>query len=411
MKNLIKSILLGALITIIALTMLNAQSRTFVTPHLLDDFASITVAGYNGAATVAQAGVDPSVYKGMVITSTDLYDWANLQYAMYLEQQTGKPINLWGTFKGINKMIDLGKYNKKLVIRGNCAEVQATGAGTFSVFGRPQPTNVSDANVMIASKFDIENLTIKCSSLNQVGFEPGPTYGSRYEAVDVSGAGTGILLRFNLMATVNRCMWNDCKRGIILDILPGTSSTSTQNNGTTVSNCRGYLSANFVCDVGYGNYGSGGVTNESCIVEGYKCKVGWLVDGMGNTTTKRNYINNPHWETVQGTLPAGQGEAMIKVWMPDGVITISNCKNDYASVLLDVKSQGGWPLIELSNVSWWKAPADGKWINYDPASTGGASFKLINVRKTQAQIMSGFAGKAVTQKCDLDNGAHKVCIQ
>jgi len=389
-----------------------SQNRTFITPHLLHDFGEIVVGGYNGAATVTQAGVDPAVYKGMTVLGTDLYDWANLQYAMYLEQQTGKLISTYGTFKGINKMVDLGKYNTRLKWKGNFAVIQTSGTAAFSVLGRPQPTDMADANVMIAALYDIENLEIKCS-ITQTGLEPGPTYGSRFTGIIVSGAATAIHLKFNLDASIISSFATSCKRGFVLDVLntPGATSTNSQCNGSIVDHCRVYAGAGFTCDVAFANYGSGGVMFESCIAEGNKIKRGIEINSFANTTTKRNYINNFHWETVAGTLPAGQGEAAIYLRMGGGVVEIGNLKNDYASVMIDAGTQGGWLTIDLYNVSYWKAPSDGKYFYNEPPTQGGITWKIRNFDRSTAQILSGFAGKAVTQGCSIESDANKVCIE
>jgi hypothetical protein len=383
-----------------------------ITPNLIDEFGQIVVSGSNSTQTVLQAGVNPASYKGMTIAGTDLYDWANLQYAMYLEQQTGKPVNLFGTFKGVNKMIDLGKYNTRLVVNGNFAVIQTTGGAAFSVLGRPQPTDMGDANVMIAALYDISNLEIKCS-INQTGIEPGPTYGSRFTGIIVSGAGNAIWLKFNLDAVLKSCFATSCKRGFVLDILttPGATSTNSQCNGSTVNNCRVYAGSGFTCDVAFANYGSGGVGFYDCIAEGNKIKRGIEINSFGNTTTKRNYINNFHWETVAGTLPAGQGEAAIYLRMGGGVMEIGNLKNDYASVMIDAGTQGGWMTIDLYNVSYWKAPSDGKYFYYEPPTQGGITWKIRNFDRPTSAILNGFAGKSVTQGCSVESDANKVCIE
>ncbi len=163
-------------------------------------------------------------------------------------------------------------------------------------------------------------------------------------------------------------------------------------------------------NVGFGIYGSGGVTIESGIVEGHKAKRGVDINSFGNTVTKRNYVYNFHWETVQGTLPAGQGEAAIYIRMAGGIVEIKNIKNDYPSVMIDAATTGGWMTVDLINVAWWKAPSDGKMWNNTAPQGGGVTWKFHNVDKPVATILSGFAGKAVTQKCDIEGDANEVCI-
>ncbi len=383
--------------------------RTFITPHLINDIGEIVISGTNSAITVAIAGVDPAVYAGITVQSTDLYDWANLQYAMYLEQQTGKPLSTNGTFK-VNKMIDLGKYNNRLVWKGNFAAIETIGENTFPVIGRPMPADNRDANVMIAAMYQIENLDIKCAS-KQIGLEPGPTYGSRYTGINVTNALTAIHLQFNLDAYVGSCFATGCINGFIFDIgnWPDATNTNSQSNGSYCTNSRCYFGKNG--EVGFGIYGSGGVTIESCIVEGAKCKRGVDIDGLANTTTKRNYVYNFHWETVQGTGKAGSGEAAVYVRMGGGVVEIVNMKNDYPSIMIDAASQGGWLTVELRNVSYWKAMPDGKIFNNANQSRGGVTWKIRNFEKPAAEIMASFAGNPVKQSCQADNDANRVCIE
>lgn len=392
----------------------STPGRTFITPYLLNDFGEIVIGGHNSTQTVAQAGVNPSVYVGMIILSTDLYDWANLQYAMYLEQQSGKPVSTFGTFRGINKMIDLGKYNTRLKWNGNFAVLQTTGGAAFSVLGRPMPNDNSDANQMIAAKYDIENLDIKCV-IGQIGIEPGPTYGSTFKGIIVSNATTAIHLRFNLDFYMLSCFATGCINGFLFDSGNWTnpSGALAQSNGSYCINSRCYMPENG--NVGFGIYGSGGVTIESCIVEGAKAKRGVDINSFGNAVTKRNYVYNFHWETVRGTLPAGQGEAAIFIRMGGGVVEIKNIKGDYPSTMIDAATNGGWLTIDLQNMVWWKTPQDGKyWVNGPSTNSppsGGVTWKFRNVEKSISDIVNGFAGNAVTQKCDIEGDANEVCIQ
>lgn len=390
---------------------LTAQNRTFVTPHLLNDFGTIVVGGAGSTMTVAQAGVNPTAYAGITVTASDLYDWANLQYAMYLEQQTGKAVQLFGNFRGVNKGVDMGKYNVALDLDGTFAVITTTGGGTFSVLYRPKPTDNSDANKMIIAKYHIQNLYINCAS-TQNGLEPGPTYGSTFERIYVSGAKYAFLLQFNLQTTIQFSQATNCLYGFIYDYGKWTNAglSGAQSNMSRCISNRCYYGAGFIGEVAFGVYSSGSVRFDDCIAEGNKVKRGIEVDGKGNTTSKDVIISNFHFETMQGTGDAGSGEACVYIRLGGGTVTIDNLRTHYAAVMIDAGTQGGWMTVDVSNISWW-VPRNGKMFNNAASASGGTTWKFRNIEKSDSEIMSGFAGKAVSQGCSTGGDANKVCIQ
>ena len=149
-----------------------------------------------------QAYIDAN-YPGIGATTTDCIDWAAWQKAVNISESTGLPVWCYGSY-WVNKPITISKTNLNLTIYGNNSLITTTNNTNYAVFQRPSPSNMTDANLMVESKYVIKNIRLTGNS-NQRAFDLGPGYGQWFEGIRMTGFGTGILLRFALNTMVHYC--------------------------------------------------------------------------------------------------------------------------------------------------------------------------------------------------------------
>lgn len=368
-----------------------------ITSHLIEEAGTIVIGGTNSTKTVQEAGYSSANYPGYSISNSDQFDWANLQYAMYLEWQTGKKYQTYGTFKGIPKMVDMGVNNYYLDFDGTFANFYTSNNNAFAVFGRPTPTNMGDANLMIQAMYDIENINIYAQS-NQIGLQPGPTYTSTYKGINVTGAKTGIWLQFNLNATVTSSMLTNCTNGLLFDMLDpaktsGATNANSQSNHSSAHHVRIYGNG----EIGFGSIASSGTSFEDCIVEGFKYKYPYFVDGKNSTVVKNANYKTNHYEGINGLGLCGSGEAMFKIRLLGGTVTINDIFAQYAGCVIDAAGTAAAVVIHLEKTNWVVTPSDGKLFYNGGTTQWHFDWNTVGDIMNPNTISSRFAGASVNQ--------------
>lgn len=309
----------------------------------------IYVKPHGSQQTLAQAGIPTSNYPGITVTSSDMVDYANLQYAMYQQEQTGKPIVLIAKTYYVNRSIQSGKQHWYVVIEGNYAKIQTTNGDPFTVFGRPQPIDNGEANVMINAIWDIENLRIYGSN-TQVGIEPGPTYGTEgsgswFKSISANGLKEAIHLRFCLNADIFKPSAANCASGWIADMgnWPGATNSNSQSNNTRIYKPRFYGTGTQPFAIKY-FAASGGVVDQPIVEGGGTLAAGIIFDGNNSSVVKDgNIINGYHFENVNGAT-----EGAVKVRM-SGRFGLDGFYGQYPTIIVDAAGAGNFEL-DVSNV-------------------------------------------------------------
>ncbi len=362
--------------------------------NIIETTSQILVSGTGTNITVAQTGAS---YPGIGILGTDLYDWANLQYANYLGSVKKKVVISSGQFN-VHKTIDPGKNNYTWYWDGcNSTTIVTQNNNVFSVIAKPSPTDNNDANIMIQATNVVKNIRIMAQS-NQIGLEPGPSYGSLYENIRVQNAKSGIHLRFNLNARVVSCDGGTCTNGFIADIgnWTGATNSNSQSNHTSFEHCHLYHGTQAGGEVGFGIYASSGCKIISCIIEGGKYKKSIDFDFKMSTVVKDFTINGTHFETVYGNSGASSGEAYIFL-RGVGIIDVKGIFSQYAGCLYNASGYPGTLQIITRNVPWIVPPADGK-IFYNAGNTQWTFRDNPDSNISNMNTMSGlFAGTPVAR--------------
>lgn len=372
-----------------------SSTTRIITSNLIEEFGTIVIGGVNSTKTVAEAGYSSANYPGYAISNSDQFDWANLQYAMYLESQSGKEVKSYGIFRGIPKMVDFGASNYYLVFSGVFAHFYTSNNNAFAVFGRTTPANMTDANLMIQAQYDISNLNIHAQS-NQIGFQPGPTYTSKFSTINVWGAKTGVWLQFNLNCSVDHSMLTDCTNGILFDTLDPTKTSGATNANSQSNHSTGFHNRCYgIGDVAFGSIASSGNVWEDCIVEGGKYKVAYLVDGKLSTVVKNAKFINLHYEGVYGTGLCGSGEAMFKIRGLAGTITINDLYAQYAGCAIDAQGPGAAVTIHIEKFNWIVTPSDGKLFYNGGTTVWHFDWNTVGDIMNPQTISSRFAGTPV----------------
>ena len=367
--------------------------------NLVETLTQITVFGTGTNTTIGAA-----TYPGIVTTSTDLADWANLQYALYLANSKKKSLISAGSFNTM-KGWDLGKMSFYIFWDGqNNTWLKPQNTTAYSIIGRAQPVDNGEANQQISNTtYVIQNIRIQAKN-TQIGLEPGPSYSSEYRNIRVYGALTAIHLRFSLNTLVERCDAGDCLNGFIADCgnWAGASYTSSnsQSNVTTFRHCHVYAGTGLpgaTANVGIGIYGSSGCVVQSCIIEGGKVKRGIDFDFKMSPNVKGFTVDGYHNECVYGNGITGSGEASIYLRLV-GVVTIKGNYSQYGGCFIDASGLPGQLTVDITKTEWTVPDNGGKLFN----NAGGVQW-IMNTNSYQSNLMPAasipalFAGTAVTQ--------------
>jgi hypothetical protein len=368
-----------------------------ITSHLIEEAGAIVIGGSNSTKTVQEAGYSSANYPGYNISNSDQFDWANLQYAMYLEWQTGKKYQTYGTFRGIPKMVDLGANNYYLDFDGTFAFFYTSNNNAFAVFGRPTPANMTEANLQIQAMYDIENINIFAQS-NQIGLQPQPTYTSTFKGINVTGAKTGMWLQFNLNAEVKSCMLTNCTNGLLFDMLDpaktsGATNANSQSNHSSAHHIRVYGNG----EIAFGSIASSGTSFIDCIVEGFKYKYPYYVDGKNSTVVKNWKGETIHYEGINGVGNCGSGEAMFKIRLLGGTVVINDIFAQYAGCVVDAAGTAAAVVVHIEKSNWVVTPSDGKLFYNGGTTQWHFDWNTIGDIMNPNTISSRFAGTPVNQ--------------
>jgi len=332
----------------------------------------IYVKPYGSAATLAQAGIPTSNYTGFTVTSSDMVDWANLQQAVIDQEKTGKVIELIAKTYYVNRSVQAGKYQSFVVIRGNYAKIATTNSTAFAVLGRPSPTDNGDANVMIQSIWNIENITFTGAN-TQVGVEPGPTYGvegsgSLFSQLQFNGLKEAIHTRFCLNADIIKPAFSNCVSGAIIDMgnWTGADNANSQSNNVRIYKPRWYGGGSQDAAIRY-LAASGGVVDQPIIEGGGTLRVGIEFDGKASNVVKDGaIINGYHFENVNGAT-----EAALKVRFAGGRFKHDGYFGQYSTIVADIGSASGNMEYDLTGMVY-AVPKNGKLFrNANSTYTGG----------------------------------------
>jgi hypothetical protein len=103
------------------------------------------------------------------VVGTDNFNWANLQYAIYLQKQTKKPIFLLGKFDGLNKDLMVDKDHYWLTMDGGNREatyIQTTGGGRTAINRVDAPNTGTEWQSMISlTHWQIKNIAFNLGSV------------------------------------------------------------------------------------------------------------------------------------------------------------------------------------------------------------------------------------------------------
>lgn len=377
--------------------------------NLIETLTEIQVSGTGSNTTVSQSG---NTYNGIAVNGSDLMDWANLQYALYLGNQKRKPIKSAGWFH-TNRMVDLGKYSYFIDWKGARNTMIVTQNGNFkNVIGRDLPTDMNDANIMIQANYQIDGLIIY-GQPNQVGIFPGPNYHANY--TNITGWNLDYVLwpQFNLNGTAFKVDGGNCNHVVIFDKLyiTGATNSNSQSNSCKAIQCHaGGAYQGGKGAVALGAYASSGIEFDGCIVEGGAYKYSVECDYLQSPNVKDFTSSITHIETVWGN-EGGSTEAFYRVNLT-GVAKLSGTYSQYQGVLVQAGGVGQCQVIMDRIV--WDIPKNGKSFY----NNGNASFKFVDCgwqtpyKWDMATTLSRFSGVAVNPSYDGANyGPNTVYIE
>jgi hypothetical protein len=284
---------------------------------------------------------------GISVTPNGTDDTVALQNAIAQAKSTKQPIFLAGNYKISNTLIiDADHFD--LVIYGNRSKITAINNTFTTLVARRKPVDNSEAlNVHTNAMWSIDGLTFVGYS-NQIGLEPGPSYGSTFTNLKFDGLKLGLALRFALASYVHNCYFINCLTGLYVGIgdWSGANNFNSQSNHTTINKVRCYMPAAGI--TGIEVKGCSGVSVEHCIIEGFTVVNGIDFDGLGSTVVKDFTVKNVHFECINGAT-----NAFIKFRILGGTLTIDKAFGQYASIFLDASCSSGLGFVEVSNIPWW----------------------------------------------------------
>lgn len=372
--------------------------------NVIEHLTQIQVAGTGTNQTVGT-----NQYPGITVTSTDLLDWANLQYGIYLANIKKKQLITVGKFH-TDKTLDIGRYTYALNWDGYTqTEIITQNNLAYQIIGRPDPVSDADANQYIQATYTIKNIKIRGGNA-QVAFAPGPSYSSVYESIRVNGAKTAIHLRFSLNTWLLNCDAGNVTNGFIIDYgnWPDATTSNSQSNQTTFWHCH---VGGGDGDVGFGIYASSGVGMYHCIVEGTRKKKAIDFDFKGSTNVKDFTVVNFHVELVNGNSGAASGEAFINIRCT-GKVTIDGVYSQYPGCFINAGSgSAGQLVIVVKSVTWVVEPSDGK-LFYNAGNTlwqfyENTTDKLLS----PGNIPAKFAGTPVSLCTSPGCGVNKFTLK
>ena len=207
-------------------------------------------------------------------------------------------------------------------------------------------------------------------------------------------------------------MLTNCTNGVLLDMLDpaktsGSTNANSQSNHSSGHNNRCYGNG----EIGFGSIASSGTAWVDCIVEGFKYKYPYLVDGKNSTVVKNAKFENLHYEGVLGVGLCGSGEAMFKVRLLAGTITVNDVFAQYAGCAIDAQGTAAAVVVHLEKTNWLVTPSDGK-LFYNAGNTvWHFGWNTVGDIMNPATISSRFAGTPVNSCGGWACGTNKWWIE
>lgn len=382
----------------------------------------IAITGSNGMQTLSQAGINPSVYAGITVSSSDLVDWCNLTYAIYVTKATRLNWIQSGVFKGINKKVtlpwDLYTWNTL-----GDAKIETSTSTALTVFDR-EDMDASNWTYMISNtRWHISGWEFNLKS-NQQAFDFQAQNNSQIEGIKVLGAALAIKGNFWINTTCERINIGNCIGGIYLNNgeFTGAGETSTGNVMNKFLNIHASSVTNTCEYVIRVRFGEGTVIRDFIAEGAHINKPIWLFNGF-NGNFRSAHLSNLYFEYCHSSVgpctTVGQGEAAIVLdsWSSGTVEIDGFVKSIYPAMLLDVYSVGYFA-VHVSNVVWWPA-INGKLVYTNPSSLG-IRYQFENwshdyIASYATNPLSIFAGKTITLgDCSSKSGFQSIntlCIK
>lgn len=379
--------------------------------NLYSTITTVYVSATGSYKTVGDLGINPSTtYAGITVTTSDLYDWANIQYALFLSKVQNRNLVSNGNFTG----------TKQVVIDKDCYRLNWDGMGLttitslnnnqYTLVGRPTPSDMNDANVMIQATYQVKGVYFVGRS-NQTGFMPGPTYTSYYDHLKFAYLKCAMKLQFNLNSRTIQPDFNTCDTGYVagcLDI-PGATASNSQSNNSFLIQPHSYHGTQTGGSVAYGFYGSSGCYFEGGIGEGGTYKKIIDFDFMMSPNVRDFTMRILHPEVVYGIAPsANSGIIFIRL---NGRAKIDGIYPQYPGYLINAGTPAGQLEIDISGINWTVKASDGK-LFYNAGNTiWNFSENTAGDLLEPSTITSLFAGTPVAVCTSKGCGLNKVIIR
>lgn len=367
----------------------------FMASHSTDTFAD---------QSLDQTYIDAN-YPGIGATTTDMIDWAAWQMAVNTATQYSQPIIAYGHYY-VDREITIEKYFENLTIDGGGCYVHATAA-MDAIFKRIEPTDNSDANVMINAYITMRNIRMGSTGgyIQTTGIKPGPTYGTEIHNCKFYSIDWPVYLQFCLNASVFNCEAVNCEEPFYAGIgdWTGADNANSQSNHTQFVKCRYY--ATDTSDSAFEIDNCSGCVVENSIIEGLRVDKGINIHST-STVVKDMTVRNVHFECLNGATTA-----FVYCRLLGGIVTVDKVFGQYASILCDAGATVGYLDVKISNVPYW-VPAPGNFYFSNAGATSWCIDWCDNMFSDVPTIPDRWTGTAVSLATagTMGNGNNRVII-
>jgi hypothetical protein len=393
----------------------------FITPYLQNDFIRINVAAYGIKQTVAGAGVNPAVYAGITVLGTDNFDWANLQYAIYLSYTTKKPIFLINGFQGLKDLIVKWDHYWLAMDGANPVSTTLQFEPNTTGLNREDATTATWQAMISNTRWVIQNMSFNLGT-NAIGIDSQSQNGSEFNNLVFNQGATGMICKFTINTQFNNIkVFTPTNGGILIDNASQLGLPAVQT-GSVKNTFRNFHLISFgTCNFGIKLHYCESTVIDGIIIEGYLVKKGIDNDAGNDPNFRELFIYNLYCESgmVNGPYTGiGNGQAIVYSRTNAGNITIIGVKGVYPAVLLDIGSGGGMVKAVIQEVTWWphiSTPTGNKaiWVESTGASvafefSGWANGAFIN------NFPDMFAGRPISYGCVTNGNAQptwSVCVR
>lgn len=313
-----------------------------------------------------------SVCPGIGATITDSRDWAGIQWC--LTNANLRTIKLHGNYYTGSKDLLRPKY-ASTYISGPC--IINIGAGATQGIGVSPATSLADGNVMENFTVTAEDVDIYISG-SQTGFRFGPCFMARLIKCSSFGGNTGFLSEFQLQGIMDQCRTQNAQYGFrfLYSGIPGGGQSTSESNGWILNNCRTHTVSIVAVDINdsyhivlnnFVQEGNGSITNGVRLV-------------AAGSTDWDFTINGYHQEQ-------SNTGAVFDINVYQSTVVINNPISHYSGLLINATSTTGIGLIKLSNCSYIKGNASGKYFTGNNISW---YFDLCNAVPTPTEVTNRF---------------------